>query len=196
MYLFHGSPARNIEKFKLESSRYQSLEGTGVYFTMNYRLARKYAGSEGSIYKCELKVNSFFDATTADDFTDLFEKISKLIGMDILKIEGCSKLINGLTKGQYEINDEQELGLFFHVKRMLSNSEKFNSKFEDNLDETLTEIKEFISNHMSQYPVMKYNSGEPHLGAFFIVRDCSLIAIRSEIEVGSDLDIEYLEASD
>lgn len=194
MYLFHGSPARNIDHFKLENSRYQSLEGTGIYFTLNYRFARKYAGSEGSIYKCTIKTDSYFDATQENDFIYLFEKISQLISYDILKLKDFNKLISGLLKGQYEINEENNQGLSSHLIRFLKKDENFFSHFEsDDIDQIFENITKFIKNYMSQYSVMKYNSGEPSVGAFFIVRDCSLISIRSEIEVGSDLDIEYLE---
>lgn len=192
MQVFHGSPARGIVKFELRESRFESLEGTGLYCTLDYRVARKYAGSEGSVYKCELLSTNVFDATEAEEFETLFTKLSKAIGFKINSCSNFNKLVSFFVKGQYQITDEQNTGLYFQIERFLENDEIFVEKFQDETSEIYEKIKIFLNEYMSQFSIMKYNSGDSKLGLVYIVRNCDLISILEEIEIGSDKDIDNL----
>lgn len=190
MKIYHGSPNQNIDKFSLDNEpRYNSVEGRGVYMTVDYKIARGYAGSEGSIYVCELKTSAIFDATDDEEFNYLIELISKKINFSIKDVDYLKETISGLVSGEYRISDDDGgEGLFWQIKNLLLNTEKFCSL--TNSDSLLEEIREFLREYMTQHPIIKYN--DKNLGLIYLGKNSDYIKIINEIKVGSQEDEDLL----
>jgi hypothetical protein len=44
MNLYHGSPVHGLTEFSIENPRFEPVEGSGVYLTQDYRVARIFGG--------------------------------------------------------------------------------------------------------------------------------------------------------
>lgn len=188
MKLYHGSPAKGISEFNLDSVRFESVEGKGVYLTPNYRLARGYAGAEGSVYICEIKGSAIFDATQIEEFNFLLTQASKVINFNLLFLDYIKPTIQGLVDGQYQITNEQGNGINWQLKNLLYNDDKFNSL--NNQEEVIKSLEDYIEDYFSQHQVLKYK--DKSLGIIFLAKDPLIIKILQEIEVGSDLEEDFL----
>jgi hypothetical protein len=188
MKLYHGSPIHNLSEFQIDKPRYTPVEGAGVYLTLNYKIARGYAGSEGCVYVCELKSEAIFDATDGNEFRLLFSHISKAIGFELSEIQFFKETIQGLVSGQYQVSNDDGSGLFWQVKNLLLNEEKFTLLSDS--DEKLELINSIIDDYLSQHPVLKYN--DKGLGLVFVCRDPNLLKIVHSIDIGSDEDLDLL----
>lgn len=188
MKLYHGSPVKNIKEFNLDQTRFEPVEGSGIYFTIDYKIARGYAGSEGSVYLCLLKNNAIFDATNKDEFTFLIELMSNSINYNLLSLDFINETINSFIDGQYKITDDSISGIFWQFKNLLLNDEKFTSL--NDFEEKLTKLKEFIKEYIDQHSVLKYF--DKNLGLIFLAKDPSIIKIIEEIEVGSEQEETFL----
>lgn len=188
MKLYHGSPTQNISEFHLDTPRYQSVEGSGVYLTESYKIARGYAGSEGSVYVCEFSKSNIFDATNESEFKFLFERVSKIIKFDLMKVEYINETIAGFIKGQYRINNDTNDGINWQIKNLLLNDDSFNDL--ENQDEILEQIFEVVDEYLNDHFMIKYI--DPGLGIVYVCRDPNYIKIAQEIVIGSPEDIELL----
>lgn len=188
MRLFHGSPSHTITEFSIENPRFESVEGTGVYLTTDYRIARGYAGSEGCVYVCELKDQAIFDATNVEEFEQLLLRVGKFINFNVLDVECMNLTVRGLVSGQYQITNEQGHGLNWQVRNVLLNNEAF-CKLSD-YDEKLEEISTQIQSYLDDHSVVKYM--DKRLGLVFVCRNPSQLKIVGSIVVGSDEEIDLL----
>ena len=188
MKLYHGSPIQGITEFEIENPRFEPVEGTGVYLTPKYSLARGYAGSEGAVYICEFKTNAIFDATNKNEFIFLFQKISKKIKYNIMKLNGINETINGLFSGQYQITDESSSGVTWQLRNLLLNDEIFNEL--PNADDKLETMKSEVKEYFEQHPILKYN--DKTLGLIYVCRNPSVLKIVGWVDVGSKEDTELL----
>ena len=187
MKVFHGSPSIDIDSFNLDNIRYQSLEGLGVYFTPDYRVARKYAGSEGAVYLCSFKSSYILDATSIDSFDELFENIKAHLKIDIVKNKNFKVFLKNLTSGQYQISNHNNEGLTSHILRILKKDESIDSDF---LDEQESVLNEIVDDFLNGYSIIKYLDTNKEI--VFICKKPELIKIEKVIVVGSDDDINYL----
>lgn len=190
MKIYHGSPNQNIEKFNIDNEpRYNLVEGNGIYMTVDYKIARSYAGSEGSVYLCELITGAVFDATSEEEFNFVVDKISKKINYPIKNVDYYKETISGLVSGQYRISDDNKgEGLFWQIKNLLLNTEEFCSM--KNSDTLIEDINEFLKEYMHQHPIIKYN--DKNLGLIYLGKDANYIKIINEIKVGSKEDEDLL----
>jgi hypothetical protein len=188
MNIYHGSPTHGITEFSLDDPRFESVEGSGVYLTLNYKLARGYAGSEGCVYICKFDTEAVFDATDKNEFNELLRRLSKKINFNILDVDFVSETVNGLVSGQYQITDQNSSGLFWQIKNLLFNNEDFMnfSDSEDKIDIIKVEIDEYLDQH----PIVKYN--DKSLGLIYLCKIPSYLKIIKSIIVGSDEDLELL----
>ena len=188
MKLYHGSPVKNITEFHLDTPRFESVEGRGVYLTENYKLARGYAGAEGSVYICQFKNQAIFDATSKEEFYYLIQKVSKDINFDLNSLEFLSLTLEGMVSGQYQITNEQGQGLTWQIKNLLYNDEGFNE--EPNGEEKIKKLEDTIEEYLSQHSVIKYQ--DKTLGLIYLAKDPSILKIMQEVEIGSHEDESLL----
>lgn len=184
MKLYHGSPSHDITEFKLDNPRFNPVEGSGVYFTKDYRIARGYAGSEGCVYICEFTNHSIFDATSEDEFKNLFKKISKKIGWNILKLPYINETIKGMINGSYKIVDDGDSGISWQIRNLLYNNDEFNKL--ENPDEITDQVSSMIKDYFSEHFILKYN--DKSLGLIFLCKEPSIIKIVDKVTIGSDED--------
>jgi hypothetical protein len=187
MKLYHGSPVRNITEFHLENIRFESVEGYGTYFTHDYRIAREYAGSEGSVYECQIN-GAVFDATSTEAFCLMISQINNKIKFDLNSVEYLKETINGLVQGQYQISDHAKSGLTWQILNLLDNNESFHSI--DNKEEIIQIIQQHIKEYMADHCALKYI--DLKLGITYVCKDPSCIKILKEITIGSIEDEESL----
>ncbi len=188
MKLYHGSPAKNIIEFNLDSVRFESVEGKGVYLTPSYNLARGYAGAEGSVYICSIKNGAIFDATQVEEFEFLLKQASKKINFNLLNLSYIKETLQGLAEGQYQITNEQGSGINWQLKNLLYNNEDFNSL--NNQEELIKILEEYIEDYLQQHQIIKYK--DKSLGIIFLAKDPLMVKILQEIEVGSSLDEDFI----
>lgn len=188
MKIYHGSPCVTIKEFNLDNKRYELVEGDGVYFTQDYRIARKYAGSEGAIYVCSLRSSAVFDATNPEEYSSLFESISKKINFDLTSLDYIEETIENLVSGQYLINDEIGMGLSWQIINLLNNDENFVSLKDS--EEKIQIVKSEIAQYLQDHGVWKYN--DKLMGLIMLCRNPTLIKIDEIIMVGSKEDENLL----
>jgi hypothetical protein len=188
MNLYHGSPVHGLTEFSIENPRFEPVEGSGVYLTQDYRVARRFAGSEGCVYVCKLKSDCVFDATSKNEFKTLLQKISKKIGFNLFSLEHIDQTITGLVSGQYQITGHSSSGFSWQIGDLLSNNSSFLSI--ENNDEKLELVKNEIDDYLNQHPILKYN--DKNLGLVYLCRDPQILKISETIDVGSDAELELL----
>lgn len=189
MKLYHGSPYQNIKEFNLDRPRFENpTEGFGIYLTEQYKVARDYAGSEGSIYVCELTNQATFDSTQIEEYEFILKKISKQIKFDLLKLDYMDLTLKNLVHGQYQISTIEGTGFSWQIKNLLYNNEAFLSL--KNSEEITDLVVKLIEEYLAEHYTLKYNSG--NIGTVYVVRDPSIIKINKEIVIGSKEDEENI----
>lgn len=99
MKLYHGSPDRNIEKFKILFRKNNTPEfGDGVYFTSNKNQAKEWScfkSKNGAIYEIDIDIDKLKGKNLEND--DLFYYLSYLNRIDLKElIDECLDDLNGL----------------------------------------------------------------------------------------------------
>ena len=100
MKLYHGSPNRNIKKFKIIPRENNTPEfGDGIYFTSNIKQAKLWSCSnskQGAIYEIDIEINKLKGKKLESD--DLFYYLSYLnrINLNDL-IDDCLDELNGVA---------------------------------------------------------------------------------------------------
>ena len=119
MKLYHGSPDRNIEKFKIISRENNTPEfGDGVYFTSNKVQAKKRSclnSKSGAIYEIDIDIDKLKGRNLEND--DLFYYLSYLNRIDLKElVDECLDELDGLDYisgkmlkniDEFKINAEQ-----------------------------------------------------------------------------------------
>lgn len=181
MKLYHGSPVKNIKSFNLDKIRGVSVEGNGVYLTHKIDMAKHYAGSEGSVYECNIESLNLFDATKEESFLEMISIISKRIDFNVSSIDFLKETIAGFLSGDYQISDYNGSGLTWQIKNLLFNNEVFCSL--SHQDAIISSLEEEIKTYMNQFSVMKYH--DKGLGVMFICYRPDLVQIDCEVDPNS-----------
>lgn len=185
---FHGSPVKNIKAFIITpESRYDSMEGRGIYLTKDYKIARGYAGSEGSVYEVEVK-GSLLDMTTDDDLNRMIKMASEISGVDLTKLEGAENTFQGIRSGWFQIGDHAGLGVGWQLKNLLLNDEEFLQDRDG--DAKALEVESKINEYLNEHDLWLYEDSK--LGQVLLVKNPDKVKPAREIEVGSDDDVEML----
>lgn len=188
MKWYHGSPIRQLKEFKIDNPRFQSVEGQGLYLTPDYKIARGYAGSEGSVYEVELQTSAIFDATEKTEFLYCLELVSKKIEFNLMDLDFIELTIESLVSGEYQITDEYNAGFAWQIKNLLLNDERFSSLTDG--DEKIEIMQNEIKNYLSKHHIIKYV--DKNLGLVKICKDPQVVCISKEIVVGSTEEENYL----
>ena len=189
MKLFHGSPNKFITEFSLEApSRYTPLEGNGLYLTADYKIARSYAGSEGSVYEVNVAKLKTLDFSTREEFDFILNELSRYIQKDLSKLEGLENTIEGLMSGHYRIRPGRDAGLNFQIKNLLDSDEIFHEQ--SDTQDILDKLDSWLYEYFNNYSVMKYH--DLKLGIVWLGLKPEQIKIVKEINVCSEDEHEYL----
>ena len=193
--LYHGSPTAGLTDlfYDPEFARMdvnELVEGAGVYLTESYRVARSYAGSEGSVYEVKLKAASVLRADQEQNYLDLLERAGKQFQVDLSGID-FHHPIDRCVEGRGSVTNFGEA-----VRMILLNEESFvmDTANEDKAEQ----IRDFINQDISEWPVVRYldpniDDGRTHV---YVVRQDQPgqhVRIVREIPVGSPEDEEMLD---
>lgn len=189
MKLYHGSPVKGIIEFSKDApSRFQSIEGDGLYISPDYKIARSYAGSEGSVYEISLNKNLILDLRTDEEFLDMIKKISDKTGIDILKLDGITNTLEGLVSGHYRIRPSGDSGFNWQIKQLLDANEDFTLR--NDCEEIYEIIDSYIIDYFSYHDVMIYN--DLKLGIVYLSMNPEKVLILKEIQVCTEDEHDYL----
>lgn len=180
---FHGSPVKQIKSFVIDKPRYDSLEGSGVYLTQSYAVARGYAGSEGSVYELEVS-GAILDLTTMDELNHMVKMASKIAGVNVRKLEYTEDTLKEITQGRYQIGSHKGMGIGWQIKNILLNNEAYISK--PGSEEKALAVETKINEYLNEHDAWLYE--DTKLGRVMVVKNPSKVVLLKEIEVGSEED--------
>jgi GNAT superfamily N-acetyltransferase/8-oxo-dGTP pyrophosphatase MutT (NUDIX family) len=188
--LYHGSPTQGLTDLFYDPAFTRRdagtlVEGEGVYLTESYRVARGYAGSEGSIYEVKLKADGVFLADKKQSYLDIYKSVQKKFKINLARME-TKWCIERSMDGTGSVT-----GFGDSIRQVLVNDESFVTN-PDN-ENKAEEIQEFINQEIAGWPVVRYldpniDDGRTHV---YVVRQDSPgqhIQIVREIVVMSDED--------
>jgi oligoribonuclease (3'-5' exoribonuclease) len=195
--LYHGSPTQGLTDLFYDPAFTRRdagtlVEGDGVYLTESYRVARGYAGAEGSIYEVQLKATAVFLADKKKSYLDIYRQVKKKFGIDLAKMKHTDWDIKRCQEGRGSVTNFGD-----SIRHILLNDEGFATD-PANADKP-EEIRDFINQEIAEWPVVRYldaniDDGKTHV---YVVRQDTPgqhIKIIREIVVMSNEDEEALSS--
>ena len=177
--LYHGS-SEKFEHFlikkDLAKTDYNNLvEGYGIYMTEDESIAMTYGNN---IYKVEVPKSKVLDTTSKLELKSLINKLSEVVGVNILEEINFNDLYKGVKCGNISVSE-----LYKEISLILENNEDFCMRYEElitlNDDCLFEKIKKA---YMELIPdILKYYDGSFNTNIYICVKNPENLLIKEVI---------------